>query len=105
VILGAALTAGGGPGHDSLVVAVQSGQDGSGVVVMRTKLVVPAPRARSVPRLALREALAGVLSTRMLLVCAPTGWGKTSLLAEWAAASSEGVGSPGSRSIRATMSR
>jgi LuxR family transcriptional regulator, maltose regulon positive regulatory protein len=70
------------------IVTVQSDQGGSGVVVMRTKLVVPAPRAQSVPRPALVEELADVLETRMTLVCAPTGWGKTNLLAEWATASS-----------------
>jgi LuxR family maltose regulon positive regulatory protein len=55
--------------------------------VMRTKLLVPAPRAQSVPRPALVDELLDLLQARMTLVCAPTGWGKTSLLAEWATAS------------------
>ena len=33
------------------------------------------------------QALAGALTAKVTLVCAPTGWGKTSLLAEWAAVS------------------
>jgi LuxR family maltose regulon positive regulatory protein len=66
-------------------VAVQADR----VEVMRTKLLVPAPRAQSVPRPALVEALGEVLQARVIVVCAPTGWGKTSLLAEWAAASED----------------
>jgi hypothetical protein len=45
VILAAALTAGGGPGHDPQVVAVPSDQGSSPAVVMRTKLVRRPPDA------------------------------------------------------------
>ena len=68
---------------------MRSEKDGSGSVLMRTKLLVPAPRAQSVPRPMLVEELAEVLRARMTLVCAPTGWGKTSLLAEWASVSAD----------------
>ncbi len=54
-------------------------------VLARTKLQVPLPRSRMVSRPRLLEALDEGRSARLTLVCAPTGWGKTSLLAEWAA--------------------
>jgi ATP/maltotriose-dependent transcriptional regulator MalT len=57
-------------------------------VLVRTKLLVPASRAGLVPRRRLVELLAGGVGAKMTLVCAPTGWGKTSVLAEWAASSS-----------------
>ena len=56
-------------------------------VVMATKLLVPAPRGQWVPRPQLVQVLASGLSAKMTLVCAPTGWGKTSVLAEWARSS------------------
>ena len=67
--------------------AVGFDQSNPSGVVMRTKLMVPEPRVRSVPRPPLVQALAGALTAKVALVCAPTGWGKTSLLAEWAAVS------------------
>lgn len=56
-------------------------------VIARTKLAVPVPRARSriVARSRLLHALNDGLSARLTLVCAPTGWGKTTAVAEWAA--------------------
>jgi ATP/maltotriose-dependent transcriptional regulator MalT len=51
----------------------------------RTKLLVPTPRARWVPRPRLVAALDRGLEAKLTLVCAPTGWGKTSAVAEWAA--------------------
>jgi LuxR family maltose regulon positive regulatory protein len=56
-------------------------------VLVRTKLLVPAPRAGLVSRPRLVELLAGGVGAKMTLVCAPTGWGKTSVLAEWATSS------------------
>ena len=55
-------------------------------VIARTKLAVPVPRARIVSRPGLVEALEAGRSGRLTLVCASTGWGKSSLLAEWATA-------------------
>jgi LuxR family maltose regulon positive regulatory protein len=52
-----------------------SGQD----VLLATKLHVPGPRPGFVPRPRLTGALAGGL----VLVCAPAGFGKTTLLADW----------------------
>jgi LuxR family maltose regulon positive regulatory protein len=48
-----------------------------------TKLRVPAPRPRIVPRGRLVERLALETGTGLVLVCAPAGYGKSTLLAEW----------------------
>jgi LuxR family transcriptional regulator, maltose regulon positive regulatory protein len=57
-----------------------SGQD----VLLTTKLHVPRPRPGFVPRPRLIEALDQGLARGRLLVCAPAGFGKTALLADWA---------------------
>ena len=49
-----------------------------------TKIQPPRPRAAGVERAALESRLAAALATRrVVLVCAPAGFGKTSLLNEW----------------------
>jgi LuxR family transcriptional regulator, maltose regulon positive regulatory protein len=53
-------------------------------VLLATKLHVPRPRPGFVSRPRLVEALEGGLARRLILVCAPAGWGKTVLLADWA---------------------
>ncbi len=53
-------------------------------VLLATKLHVPAPRPGLVPRPRLTERLADGLGRGLLLVCAPAGYGKTVLLADWA---------------------
>ena len=58
-------------------------------VLMRTKVSVPVVRGQQVLRPRLVEALGDGLSAKLTLVCAPTGWGKTSLLAEWAQATTD----------------
>lgn len=52
--------------------------------LIRTKLEPPAPTDRLIPRHRLRKRLPAVLKSRLTLVHAPAGFGKTSLLAEWA---------------------
>jgi LuxR family transcriptional regulator, maltose regulon positive regulatory protein len=47
--------------------------------LLATKLYVPGPRPGLVPRPRLAETLGGGL----VLVCAPAGFGKTTLLADW----------------------
>lgn len=54
-------------------------------VIVRSKLAIPVMRSRMVPRPRALAALAQVREAKLTLVSAPTGWGKTSLLAEWAA--------------------
>jgi LuxR family transcriptional regulator, maltose regulon positive regulatory protein len=48
-------------------------------VLLATKLYVPGPRPGFVPR----PRLAGALGGGLVLVCAPAGFGKTALLADW----------------------
>ena len=59
---------------------VWSEQDG----LLATKLHVPGPQPAFVARPRLIERLEEGLARGLLLVCAPAGFGKTSLLADWA---------------------
>ncbi len=49
-----------------------------------TKLRVPAARPRNVPRARLVDLLTPENGAGLILVCAPAGYGKTTLLVEWA---------------------
>jgi LuxR family maltose regulon positive regulatory protein len=60
--------------------AAVSGPD----VLLATKLHLPRSQPGFVPRLRLAEALDEGLARRLILVCAPAGFGKTALLADWA---------------------
>ena len=51
--------------------------------LLATKLHVPGPGQGLVPRPRLAERLNEELSRGLALVCAPAGYGKTVLLAEW----------------------
>ena len=53
-------------------------------VLLATKLHVPGPRPGLVPRPRLAERLDEGLAHGLMLVCAPAGYGKTVLLADWA---------------------
>jgi LuxR family maltose regulon positive regulatory protein len=53
-------------------------------VLLATKLHVPRPQPGFVSRPRLVEALDEGLDRRLILVCAPAGFGKTALLADWA---------------------
>ena len=53
-------------------------------VLLATKLHLPRPQPGFVPRPRLAEALDEGLARRLVLVCAPAGFGKTALLADWA---------------------
>ena len=57
-----------------------AGQD----VLLATKLHVPRPRPEFVPRPRLADRLEEGLARGLVLVCAPAGFGKTALLADWA---------------------
>src|SRR4051794_20741865 len=54
-------------------------------VPLETKLNPPTGARRRVPRGAIVERLAASGSRRLTLIDAPAGWGKTTVLAEWAA--------------------
>ena len=51
--------------------------------ILATKLFVPPPQPTVVPRPRLIERLDEGLRRRLTLVCAPAGFGKTTLLADW----------------------
>ena len=53
-------------------------------VLLATKLHVPRIHPGFVPRPRLAEALSAGLARGRVLVCAPAGFGKTMLLADWA---------------------
>ena len=55
--------------------------------VLASKLHVPSLRRELVTRPALLELLADTTSRKLTLISAPPGWGKTTLLSEWAAKS------------------
>ena len=57
------------------------------VTILVTKLYIPPHRANLVPRLSLVERLNEGLRRKLVLVSAPAGFGKTTLLGEWIAAS------------------
>src|SRR5215213_1354736 len=53
-------------------------------VLLATKLHVPQPRPGFLPRPRLLERLAEATARELVLVCTPAGFGKTSLLGDWA---------------------
>ena len=59
--------------------------------LLLTKLHPPGPRPDFLPRPRLAERLDEALSRGLVLVCAPAGYGKTSLLASWARHSQQPV--------------
>jgi LuxR family maltose regulon positive regulatory protein len=62
---------------------------GSGAVLAATKLHIPRLRPELVVREALVEELGAPRAHKLTLIEAPAGYGKTTLLAEWAAAPAE----------------
>lgn len=69
-----------GPSVAASAGAVMSGRD----VLLTTKLHVPGPQPGFVPRRRLAAALGEGMARGRVLVCAPAGFGKTALLADWA---------------------
>lgn len=52
--------------------------------LLRTRLLVPAPPHSPISRPRLLQALQDAASRAFTLLCAPAGWGKTTLLSQWA---------------------
>ena len=65
--------------------------------LLETKLYLPTPRAGLVPRPRLLERLDAGGAAKLMLVSAPAGFGKTTLLADWLAARSSAA--PGDRTV------
>src|SRR5712671_3028243 len=63
----------------------------AGPVLVAAKLHVPALRAGMVSRGKLVGRLVGAGDCKLVLVCAPAGWGKTSVLSQWHSAAGPGV--------------
>lgn len=59
--------------------------------ILATKIYVPSPRARLVHRRRLTDRINESLSKRLILVSAPAGFGKTTLLSDWAAGSDRSI--------------
>jgi LuxR family maltose regulon positive regulatory protein len=51
--------------------------------LLRTKLYIPPPRPELVPRLRLIERLNAGVHRKLILLSAPAGFGKTTLISEW----------------------
>ena len=69
--------------------------------LLETKFYVPRPRRGLVPRPRLSERLDRGTASKLMLVSAPAGFGKTTLLTEWLAA---GPAAPGNERLAAWLS-
>jgi LuxR family transcriptional regulator, maltose regulon positive regulatory protein len=58
--------------------------------IIETKLTIPGRRSRRVERGRLGERLTGITSSKLTLVSAPPGFGKSTLVADWARAAAGG---------------
>ena len=59
--------------------------NGRSTLVLESKLTPPLPRHGMVPRVTLLDRLEGSTVAPVVAICAPPGYGKTTLLADWAA--------------------
>ncbi len=60
--------------------------------LLQTKLHIPTPRPDLAPRPRLLARLNEGLSRKLTLVCAPAGFGKTTLVSHWLSTKAEGRG-------------
>jgi len=61
------------------------------IPLLTTKLFIPAPAARLVPRVQLIERLSEAMRRKLTLIAAPAGFGKTTLLSAWSQQHSSAV--------------
>jgi LuxR family maltose regulon positive regulatory protein len=54
------------------------------IPLLTTKLYIPSPRPNLVPRPKLINCISEGISQKLVLICAPAGFGKTTLLSDWA---------------------
>ena len=73
--------------------------------LLSAKQQVPRAPAGAVVRERLRQLLDGAEAARLTVVVAPAGWGKSTLLSQWAADPGSPGGPPGCRWTRPTTSR
>lgn len=66
-----------------------SGEAAARAVLLATKLHVPAIGAQLVHRAALLDVLSAGRARKLTLLSAPAGWGKTTVLAQWASGAGE----------------
>ncbi|MDT5278618.1 MAG: hypothetical protein QOG95_5550 [Mycobacterium sp.] len=69
-------------------------QTGERAIVLATKLNSPHISDQLIHRTTLLDAMAVALRRKITLVSAPAGWGKTTLLAQWVAGSTQAAGGP-----------
>jgi len=62
-----------------------AGRDAAAFEILQSKLLIPSLRAGMVPRTALVNRLRASSDARVFSIAAPAGYGKTTLLAQWAA--------------------
>ena len=71
------------------------------IALLETKLYVPRPRRALVPRPRLSQRLDRGTTSKLILISAPAGFGKTTLLTEWLAA---GPAAPADERLAAWLS-
>ena len=69
-------------------------EPGMSLPLIETKLFLPSPRPGLVPRPRLRERLDRGLGAKLMLVSAPAGFGKTTLLVDWLASVTASAAAP-----------
>lgn len=67
-------------------------REAPGPPLLSVKHAVPPPRSGALPRQRLHALLRAARDTRLCVVAAPAGWGKTTLLAHWATEPAEQYG-------------
>src|SRR5215203_4642530 len=70
-------------GEDTVIHALSDASEDSPRIVLKPKLRAPAPRPEQLVRRKLLDLLRNGLDTRVNVMSAPTGYGKTTLLAHW----------------------